>query len=177
MTKKPPQWPDDQGEDPAASPLPNPKQERFAQEVASGKALHDAYLAAGYRGHPSNARRLRNDDAVWMRIDALQKEIGARVVEKTAAEITALGYSREDAFREAGDVLKLARSLGQSGPAGMMVKLRAEIAGINLGAEMPNGGAEAAHAARSAADPRVVKDLEAVKAAGKLIQFPKKVSA
>lgn len=169
MTKDQKPWPDDTGE-PGSHPLPNPKQERFCQEVATGKSLPDAYTAAGYRGDPANARRLRHDDAVWTRIDWLTREVGAKVIAQTAQEISALGYSREDAFKEAGEVLKLAKSLGQTGPAGVMVKLRAEIAGITLGAELPGGAdADVAKAAKTAADPKVVQDIKAVQAARKLV--------
>lgn len=173
-TEKPQQWPDDpKGEDPASFPLPNPKQERFAQEVAAGQSLHDAYKAAGYRGTPGNARRLRAEEAVWERIEFLQAEIGRRVIEETAKEITALGYSREDAMREAGEARTLALAMGQAGAAVAATKLRAEIAGISMGVEMPGGaGAEAEKVAKSAADPKVVKDIEAVKNAGKLIVIP-----
>lgn len=162
-------WPDDPKEDPASYPLPNPKQERFAQEVASGKALHDAYHAAGYRGTPANARRLRADEAVWERIEFLQTEIGAKVTEKAAQEIVALGYSREDAFREAGQALALALALGQAGPAGAAVKLRCEIAGVTLGdTGAPPADPEGKNA-KNSADPKVVDDIAAVKNARKLI--------
>lgn len=159
-------WPD---EDPASFPLSNQKHERFCQNVASGMSLHDAYTEAGYRGDPSNARRLRGDDAVWARIDWLQREVGRRVVEKTAERITALGYGKEEAFAEAGTVLALALALGQGGPAGQAVKLRAEIAGVPMGAStsapIPNETIEA----RSTADPAVIDQIEAHRRAGKLV--------
>lgn len=162
-------WPDDPKEDPASFPLVNPKQERFAQNVAAGQSLHDAYTGAGYRGNPGNARRLRADEAVWERIEFLQQEIGAKVTEKAAAEIVALGYSREDAFREAGDVLKLALGLGQTGPAAVAVKLRCEIAGVTLGdTGAPPADPEGKNA-KNSADPRIVDDIAAVKRARGLI--------
>lgn len=153
-------WPDDAGlpDDPAAYPLSSPKQERFAQEIASGTPLHDAYLKAGYTGNPSNARRLRADDAVWKRIGALQREIGRRVVENTAAAIKALGYDREAAFKEAGTAMGLALALGQGSAAVAAVKLRAEIAGLKLG-EPPTELPADQHVAKDLEDPRIVESL------------------
>lgn len=166
-------WPDDKDrvDDPAAFPLPNPKQERFAQEIASGTALHDAYLKAGYTGNPSNARRLRADEAVWKRIGALQAEIGRRVVEMTASEIAPLSYTRDDAMREANAVLKMAMSLGHSGPAAAAVKLRTEIAGMKIGegAVPLDTVAGQGHVAKSLEDPQVVADILNVRAARKLM--------
>lgn len=168
--EKPPapdaRWPD---EDPASFPLHNVKQERFCQNVASGMPLHDAYTDAGYRGTPGNARRLRADEAVWERIEYLQREVGRMVVAMTAERITALGYGKEEAFAEAGKVLALALAMGQTGPAGQAVKLRAEIAGVPLGQTTAPPAPGETVEARSTADPAVIRQIEAHKRAGKLV--------
>ena len=70
------------------STLPNPRHERFAQELALGKSQSEAHIAAGYNGHRSNASKL----ARQAHIEARVKEIIAHhehiieVSAKTAAE-------------------------------------------------------------------------------------------
>lgn len=173
-------WPDDAAstggvDDPAAYPLPNPKQERFAQGLASGEPLHDAYLKAGYTGNPSNARRLRADEAVWKRVNWLRAEIGKRFIEKKSDEelrhIKVLNYDREAAFDEARQVLAMAMAMGQSGAAIAAVKLRSELAGIKLD-EVPAGAGDQGrdgHVAKSLEDPTVVTDILNVQRARKLL--------
>lgn len=173
-------WPDDPAvtggvDDPAGYPLPNPKQEAFAQCLAANEPVHDAYLKAGYTGNPANARRLRCDEAVWKRIKWLQAEIGKRFIEKHAEEevrhIKVLNYGREEAFDEARRVLDMALAMGQSGAAVSAVKLRAEIAGIKF-EESPAGAGDQGregHVAKSLEDPQVVADILNVRAARKLM--------
>lgn len=155
-------------EDPASFPLPNPKQEAFAQNLAIGQPVHEAYINAGYTGNPANARRLRSDEAVWKRVKWLQAEIGKRAIEKAAEEntrhIKAINYDREEAFKEAGLAMGMALAMGQSGAAVAAVKLRAEIAGLTLG-EKPEELDKTAEAAKSVADPRVVDAIAGVKRA------------
>ncbi len=161
-------WPDQPaGTDPASFPIPNPKQERFCQAVASGASLHDAYVEAGYRGTPANARRLRNDEAIWERIEWLQKEIGRRVVEKVATAITALGYGRDDAMREADEARQMCLALGQGAAAVAAIKLKAEIAGALAPVIAPLS--TDAIEARTTADPAVIKQIEAHRKALKLV--------
>lgn len=157
-------WPD---EDPASFPLPQPKQERFSQEVAAGKPLHDAYEAAGYRGTPANARRLRNSEAVWERIEWLQREIGKKVIEIAATKL-ATNYSKEDAMREAEEARQMALAMGQGGPAAAAVRLKAEISGIPMGQTTAPPDSEQVEA-RNTADPAVIRQIEAHKRAGKLV--------
>ena len=67
----------------------NARQERFAQEVAAGKSLPDAYEAAGYKPDRKNAYALRQRTAVSLRITELLKvrddasaALNAKVIEK-----------------------------------------------------------------------------------------------
>ncbi len=159
-------WPDDQqthpeGDiEPGSEPLPNPKHERFAQNIAAGMALQDAYRDAGYPGVAGNGRRLRNEDAVWLRIEWLKKEIGKRVIEATVAlqveKIKLSTYTRDDALREADDAMRLAMSLGQSGQAVLAVRLKCQIAGVPLEAH-PTAPPDGENDARTAEDPAVVE--------------------
>jgi hypothetical protein len=152
-------------------PLPHPRQEKFAKALASGSDLTAAYAKAGYKGAASNARRLRADGAVKARIDALQRAISDKVTEKAAIAIVGLAYTREDAFREAGEVLGLARSMGQAGPAVAAVKLRADLAGIIMG-EGANVNPTNEHIGKDLNDEKVVEAIENVKSA-RLLLFPK----
>lgn len=145
-------------------PLPNPKHEAFAQAIAAGTALLDAYAKAGYSGHGSNARRLRSDDAVRARVDAIQRVIADKVADRVATEST---YSREDAYRDTGRVLELALSLGQLGAATAAIRLRTEIYGVKAPGEGPR--LEEGHVAKSIEDPQVVTDILNVQKARKLM--------
>ncbi len=64
--------------------LPNPKHERFAQEIAKGASGRDAYIAAGFKpGSPeaaeASASRLLSDVKVKARIAELTERAAARV--------------------------------------------------------------------------------------------------
>jgi phage terminase small subunit len=51
--------------------LKNPRHEMFAQEVAKGSGVAEAYAAAGFKPNPGNARRLKMNEAVAKRVEAL----------------------------------------------------------------------------------------------------------
>src|ERR1700761_1257792 len=74
--------------------LPNPRHERFAQEIAKGTSVDRAYQIAGYAPNSGNARRLKQDERVVKRIEALlseQRHIhekgACRAIEKTGMTI------------------------------------------------------------------------------------------
>jgi phage terminase small subunit len=64
--------------------LKNPRHERFCQELAKGKSATEAYGAAGYKGNRRNASHLATKSDIKRRLEELQSEIAARVVEQTA---------------------------------------------------------------------------------------------
>src|SRR5215475_13067374 len=68
--------------------LTRPQHEAFAQLIASGSTIVDAYEKAGYPRNRSNACRLRLRERVSARIDELvaQKSAAASLAELTAAE-------------------------------------------------------------------------------------------
>lgn len=155
--RRPPEARPDFDGRPGMDPLPNPRHERFAQNVAASQPLHEAYTSAGFRGNASNARRLRSDEAVWERIEALKREIGERAVEKVANAIASAAYSKDDAMREAKAVYDMALGLGQTGPAGMAVKLRAQLSGLPLGEASAAPPDPEDKSLRQAADPAVIE--------------------
>ncbi len=72
--------------------LPNARHERFAQEIAKGTEAGEAYKIAGFKPNPGNARRLKLDEAVKKRVEAILSE-RSRIHEKgveRAIERTAL---------------------------------------------------------------------------------------
>lgn len=61
--------------------LPNPRHERFAQELAKGTEAGEAYKIAGFTPNAGNARRLKLDEAVKKRVEAILSE-RSRIHEK-----------------------------------------------------------------------------------------------
>lgn len=51
--------------------LSNARHERFAQELAKGTEAGEAYKIAGFKPNPGNARRLKLDEAVRKRVEAI----------------------------------------------------------------------------------------------------------
>jgi hypothetical protein len=69
--------------------LKNPRHERFAQELATGKSADAAYVSAGYRANRSNAARLSANQDIQKRVAEIQSlgaERAAITVETLIAE-------------------------------------------------------------------------------------------
>jgi phage terminase small subunit len=69
--------------------LRNPRHERFAQELATGKTADLAYVLAGYRENRSNAARLNASQNIQKRVAEIQSmgaELAAITVETLIAE-------------------------------------------------------------------------------------------
>jgi phage terminase small subunit len=76
--------------------LANAKHELFAQAVANGISAAEAYVTAGFTKNDGNARRLRANEAVVKRIEAILSErehIHAKAIEK-AIEDTGISIGR-----------------------------------------------------------------------------------
>ena len=70
--------------------LRNPRHERFAQELATGKTADAAYGLAGYRENRSNAARLSANQDIQKRVAEVQSlgaELAARQVTVTSIGI------------------------------------------------------------------------------------------
>ncbi len=76
--------------------LSNIRRERFAQALATGMTLAEAYRWAGYSGTPGNAWRLKANPEVRARVAELV-EVGARraevSVEKVLRELARIGFA------------------------------------------------------------------------------------
>lgn len=102
-------------------PLPNPRHERFAQELAKGKSLDDAYRLAGYRPARQNAHRLMTKDDMQRRVAELQGR-GAAKAEITLASLLA----------EAEEARLLAMKIGQPAAAIAAVKEKGVLSGMRV---------------------------------------------
>jgi phage terminase small subunit len=82
--------------------LRNPRHERFAQELATGKTAYLAYVLAGYRENRSNAARLNASQNIQKRVAEIQSmgaELAAITVETLIAEAES---ARSKAMSEKG---------------------------------------------------------------------------
>jgi phage terminase small subunit len=82
--------------------LRNPRHERFAQQLATGKTADAAYVLAGYRANRSNAARLSANQDIQRRVAEIQSlgaELAAITVETLIAEAEA---ARSKAMAEKG---------------------------------------------------------------------------
>ena len=83
-------------------PLPNARQEKFAQNVAKGMANTKAYEEAGYNPHHANPTRMRNNERVSGRIyELLRKSETDLVVDRNT--MTNVYSDLLHASREAGN--------------------------------------------------------------------------
>jgi hypothetical protein len=85
--------------------LTKARHERFAQSIANGKDLADAYEEAGYKRNRGNASILSRKESIQNRVQSLLDERAGAVTKKTAIEIE---YNRDrlltmlqDAYDEA----------------------------------------------------------------------------
>lgn len=94
--------------------LKNMRHERFAQAILKGKTLDQAYVTAGYRAHPANPKRLRENEAVSARISELVEKSETLTnisVERIAQELARIGLADiTDAVSFSGKRVKLKAS-------------------------------------------------------------------
>jgi hypothetical protein len=115
-----------------AGPLKNARQERFAQELAKGKSVDEAYAAAGYTPNRGNAARLKANEGVAARFAELQQRVAEKVV-VTAAEIARqLDEDREFARSNKQSAAAVSATLGKAKLLGLMPE-RHEHTGKNGG--------------------------------------------
>jgi phage terminase small subunit len=109
--------------------LPNPRWERFAQELANGQPATRAYVLAGYRSNSGNAATLKAQQSVSKRVKELlahREEIEAKGI---ARAIEQRGITRGDVLAMLIEDRRLAREQGQIGAA----VRAAELLGKELG--------------------------------------------
>ena len=92
--------------------LSNARRERFAQEIAKGKTITEAYVVAGYRDNDGNASKMANHPEI---IDRVKEIIGKAAIR---AEISVARFT-EDLLRYASKAEKMAND--QDIPTGLAV--------------------------------------------------------
>ena len=104
-------------------PLRNPRREAFAQHLAAGTKLFDAYEQAGFTSPRGNANRLEREPEVQTRVAELRSQINpadisnleyiAAKVRDVAEQIVQSAGDRDAAARLANDLRRLATALDQ----------------------------------------------------------------
>jgi hypothetical protein len=82
--------------------LRNPRHERFAQELATGKTADAAYGLAGYRENRSNAARLSADEDIQKRVVEIQSMGAERAAITVESLIVEAEKARSKAMSEKG---------------------------------------------------------------------------
>lgn len=101
--------------------LKNPRWERFAQGLASGRTADAAYQVAGYSENRGNATRLNAKESVLSRVEELQSRVAKRV------EVTV-----ESLVAEAELVRAAAMDMGQLSAAVSAIKEKGILAGVRV---------------------------------------------
>jgi phage terminase small subunit len=110
--------------------LKNARHEIYAQNVANGMMLNDAYREAGFEeGNPGNPSRLRNRKDIDRRITELLNKRANKTIEKYAAEVE---YTREVLLAE----LENARSVAEKAKNGSAMAMGT----LGIGARLARSG-------------------------------------
>jgi phage terminase small subunit len=108
--------------------LKNARREIFAQSVANGKTLAEAYKEAGFiPGDKGNPSRLRNRTEVDRRITELLSKRASKVIEKVAIEIE---YTREKLLGELEQARQVAQDARNGSAMAMATLGKAKILGL-----------------------------------------------
>lgn len=78
------------------APLPNPRHELFAQELAKGQTADAAYALAGFKPHRGNAARLSANESVQARVSTILAAGAERAevtVEQVIRELAKIGFA------------------------------------------------------------------------------------
>lgn len=101
------------------APLTNAKHELFAQEIAKGRTLEEAYALAGYARSRSNSSVLRANQSISDRIAEIQRAATREVI-----------VTVESLIREADEIQQLAIASGQLSAANGAMTIKAKMAGL-----------------------------------------------
>jgi hypothetical protein len=76
--------------------LANLRHERFAQALARGKTATEAYLLAGYKANDGNASRMKGNERISARVEAIVGRAAERAevsLERVLRELKAIAFS------------------------------------------------------------------------------------
>jgi len=112
--------------------LKNPRQERFAQLLSSGKTATDAYVQAGYKPSHSNGAWLARKEDISSRVAELNREAFER--ERAAAAVAAerTAVTRQSLIEMAQEIRQGAIADGQWAAAVAATKEIGVLAGIRI---------------------------------------------
>ena len=110
--------------------LPNPRHERFAQELAKGKSAAEAYQATGYKGDRTAASRLSTNVNLQRRVAELQNKAAEKVVVTVEDIARQLDEDRAFAREQASASAMVAATMGKAKVLGLIVE-KAENVNLN----------------------------------------------
>src|SRR5260370_9916061 len=102
--------------------LKNPRHERFAQLLASGKTAKDAYKLEGYSPSESNASLLSRTEAVRSRVAELQSEALEQQRAAVAVAVERTAITRQRLIEMADEIRTKAIEAGQLSAATAALK-------------------------------------------------------
>jgi hypothetical protein len=112
--------------------LSKSRHELFAQAVANGRLLDDAYSDAGFVRNRGNASKLMRNTAIQSRVDELLQERAEGTLQKTVSEMhytrdTLLGYleeARELALDKGNPTAVVSATMGMARVLGLLIDRR-----------------------------------------------------
>lgn len=93
--------------------LPDPKHEKFAQCVARGLPVVEAYVRAGYKKNTGNATSLKKRPAVAKRIEELMQDYAADNAEALSDYLKESGINYTYIVKQMLDTAQLAKQNGK----------------------------------------------------------------
>ena len=112
--------------------LKNPRHEKFAQLLASGKCATDAYELAGYKRSDTNGPALARTEAIIGRVSEIQGETLERERATTAAAAERAAITRQGLIEMAREIRTKAIEAGQLSAAVAATKEIGVLAGIRI---------------------------------------------
>src|SRR5260370_18665798 len=112
--------------------LKNPRHERFAQLLASGKTAKDAYELAGYSPSESNASLLSRTEAVRSRVAELQSEALEQQRAAVAVAVERTAITRQRLIEISDEIRTKAIEAGQLSAATAALKELGVLSGIRI---------------------------------------------
>ena len=112
--------------------LKNPRHERFAQLLASGKTATDAYEQAGYKRSDSNGPNLARTDEISGRVAEINGETLERERKIQAIATERCAVTRQSLIEKAQEICARAIEAGQLSAATAAVKEIGVLSGIRI---------------------------------------------
>lgn len=102
--------------------LPNPRHERVAQALATGKTADKAYVAAGYKENRHNAAKLTRQQHILTRVSELQSKAAEQTVVTIQSLTEELEEARAMAVAEKQSSAAVAATMGKAKLHGLLIE-------------------------------------------------------